>query len=137
MTLLRLSMGCLIWICSGMPLLAHTLDEVKQALPDKTESIPHDLLDMTQLLNSTVGTNSVRDSVHAKQHRLLLDHVRAQITRKCGELAASLPSLDQDIVRLRERGEPQEEQTLRDIRDIAEAFLAENCHAADKAPGKP
>jgi hypothetical protein len=72
--------------------------------------------------------NSVREELHGKKpHRLLLEHVRTHIERKCAYLIANIPNLDQDIVRLRDQGQAREAQQLRDIRDSAQEFIVANC----------
>jgi hypothetical protein len=116
-----------LWLCVANHLPAHTLDEVRQAFPDKIEVVPGDLVELTRLLATTAGTNSVREELHEKQHRLLLDHVRKHIERKCVELVGNISKLDQDIIRLRDVGQVKEEGRLREIRDSAQAFIAVNC----------
>jgi hypothetical protein len=118
---------CLLWLCAANLSSAHTLEEIRQAFPDQTEALPDDLLELTRLLDGAAGTNSVREDLHERQHRLLLDHVRTHIDRKCADLVAKLPLLDQDIVRLRDQEKVEEEQKLREIRDGAQTFIALNC----------
>lgn len=118
---------CLLCLCAATLSSAHTLEEIRQAFPGQTEVVPEDLVEITRLLDSAAGTNSVREELHEKQHRLLLEHVRAHIDRKCADLVTKLPLLDQDIVHLRDQGKTEEEQRLREIRDGAQTFIAHNC----------
>lgn len=123
--------GCLLWVCAANHGFAHSLEEVKQAFPDKIEAVPDDLLETTLLLGDTAGMQSVREDLHEKQHRLLRDYVRTHIERKCADLVAHIPTLDQDIVRLRDQGQAIEEQRLREIRDSAQEFIAANCRSPE------
>jgi len=119
---------CLLWLCVAGHLQAHTLDEVKQAFPDQIEVVPDDLVVVTRVLDTTAGMNSVREELHEKQHRLLLEHVRKHVERKCADLVGNIPRLDQDIIRLRDQGQVEAEQRLREIRDNAQTFIAVNCN---------
>lgn len=123
--------GCLISIGAGNGLFAHSLDEVKQVLPDQQEAIPQDILEMTRILDKRNGARSVRDETHERQHRRLLDHVRRHTKQKCADLIDNLPALDQDIARMQDHGPSIEEQMLREIRDIAHAFVTVNCPATE------
>lgn len=127
MQFFRRMMICLLWLGVPSHLPAHTLDEVKQAFPDQMETVPPDLLEITRLLDNSAGMNSVREELHEKQHRLLLDHVESHIERKCADLLDNIPKLDQQIIRLRDQALVKEEQRLREIRDSAQAFIAVNC----------
>lgn len=113
--------------------LAHDLSEVKDTLAE-SDDIPSEILEATRMLESTAGTSSVRDRVHEKQHQLLLEHVRVRTKRKCQDLITRLPSLDQEIISLREAGRKEEEQTLRDVRETAQQFVTTNCSSVEGAP---
>jgi hypothetical protein len=123
----RCSILCLMCLCAATLSSAHTLEEIRQAFPDQTDVVPNDLVEITRLLDGAAGTNSVREELHERQHRLLLEHVRTHIDRKCADLVAKLPLLDRDIVRLRDQEKTEEEQKLREIRDGAQTFIDLNC----------
>jgi hypothetical protein len=128
---------CLALPCTSVLTSAHTLEEIQQAFADGTDGVPQELVDVTRQLDSTAGTKSVREQVHATQHRLLLEYLRARTAQKCADFTAKLPDLDRAIIESREAERREEEQRLRDVRDTAQAFLSVNCKELDRGPGEP
>ena len=104
---------------------AHSLEEVKQVF--EQESISPELVEVTKEVEMTAGMKSVREQVHARQHHILEQYVRARTTRKCADSMLMLPRLDQEIVGSLEQGQTKKEQELRTIRDTTAAFIAANC----------
>ena len=104
---------------------AHSLEEVKQLF--EQEPIPTELEELTKELGTTAGMKSVREQAHAKQHQILEQYVRARTERKCAESLTTISRLDQEIVDLQERGQHEQEQAQREVRDMTAAFIAESC----------
>jgi hypothetical protein len=128
---------CLALQCASVLSSAHTLEEIQQAFADGSDGVPQELVDVTRRLDSTAGTNSVREQVHADQHRLLVEYLRARTAQRCADFLAKLPELDRAIIESREAERREEEQKLRDVRDTAQAFLSVNCKELDRTPGEP
>ncbi len=125
-TALSLACACLsLLLCRTTGAAGHSLEEVQQVF--EQESIPPDLVEVTQELETTAGMKSIREQIHAKQHHILQQYVRARTTRKCADSMLMLPRLDQEIVGFLEQGQTKKEQELRKIRDTTAAFIAANC----------
>jgi len=123
---LSLAFVCLsLLLCRTTGAAAHSLKEVQQAF--EQESISPELVEVTKELEITAGMKSVREQVHARQHHILEQYVRARAERKCIESLTTISRLDQQIVDLRERGQQDEEQAQRKVRDATAAFITETC----------
>jgi hypothetical protein len=106
----------------------HGLDEINRLF--EGEPIPSELVELTSELDMTAGAKSVREQVHAKQHEILAQYLHARAERKCAESVASILRLDIEIVELQERGQHEEEQARRKVRDDTAAFIEKSCNAA-------
>jgi hypothetical protein len=104
---------------------AHSLHEIDRLF--EGEAIPTELVELTKELDMTAGAKTIREQVHAKQHAVLEQYVQARTDRKCTEARTSISRLDLEIVALQERGEHEEEQIRRKIRDDTTAFIKESC----------
>ncbi len=123
---LSLVCACLsLLLCRTTSAAAHSLEEVKQVF--EQESISPELMEVTKEMEMTAGMKSIREQVHAKQHHILEQYVRARTTRKCADSMLMLPRLDQEMVGFLEQGQTKKEQELRTIRDTTAAFIAANC----------
>lgn len=109
---------------------AHSLQEIDRLFED--EAIPAELVDITKELDMTAGAKTVREQVHARQHELLAQYLDARAERKCTESLASISRLDLEIVELQERGQHDEEEARRKVRDATAAFIAKNCTPTGK-----
>lgn len=128
-------MSLLVWCASVMPFasvtFAHSLEEVEQAFEGFPGEIPPDLVEATQAFIRSAGSNSIREQAHDSQHQLIQAHLRALTHRKCSEVAASLPRVDEQIVQQRDQGQKGEEEKLRALRDVAQTFLSANCRSSN------
>jgi hypothetical protein len=104
---------------------AHGLDEIERLFGG--ESIPTELVELTRELNATAGAKSIREQAHLKQHEILEQYIRAHTERICAEFLTSISRLDLEIVELQERGQHEEEQAKRKVRDDTAAFIAKSC----------
>ena len=81
---LSFACACLsVLLCETTGAAAHSLEEVKEVF--EHEAISPELVDLTKELDVTAGMKSVREQVHAKQHHILEQYVRARTERKCTE----------------------------------------------------
>jgi hypothetical protein len=124
----------LFLLCIGIVLFAsvtfaHSLEDVEQAFEGFPGEIPPDLVEATRTFNSSAGANSIREQAHESQHQLIQAHLRALAHRKCSEVAASLPELDEQILRQRDQRQKSEEERLRTLRDLAQTFLSTHCRS--------
>ena len=127
--------GLVLFLGAASVAASHSLEEIHEAFGDPKDDIPADLVEITRALTSTAGTSSVREQVHMEQHRLLLEYVQARTARKCADLTAQLPQLDEEIIRLRDEARREEEGHLREVRDDAQTFITANCRSVE--PPKP
>jgi hypothetical protein len=104
---------------------AHSLKEIDQLFEE--EAIPAELVELTKELEVTAGAKSIREEVHARQHDILQQYIRARTERKCAEALADISRLDGEIIDLRERGLVENEQAQRKERDNKAAFIGKNC----------
>jgi len=124
-------------VCAWLSLLlfgitgatAHSLEEVQQVF--EQEPISPELVELTKELEMTAGMKSLREQVHAQQHQILEQYVRARTTRKCADSMLMLPRLDQEIARSQEQGQITEEQKLREMRDTTAAFITKTCASTE------
>ncbi len=107
--------------CAG----AHSADEVKQVFD--RGPIPKELLEATKELDATAGQKSIREEAHAKQHILLEQYIRAGTERKCTEAIADITRFDEAIVDFRDKGNSDEENKLRQVRDDTATFITAEC----------
>jgi hypothetical protein len=107
---------------------AHSLQEIDRLFED--EAIPTELVELTKELDMTAGARSIREQFHAKQHAVLEQYLQARTDRKCTEARTSISRLDLEIVALQERGEHDQEQARRTIRDDTAAFIKQFCRSA-------
>ena len=105
--------------------VAHSADEVKQVFD--RGPIPKELLEATKELDATAGQKSIREQAHAKQHKLLEQYIRAGTERKCTEAIADISRFDEAIVDFRDKGNSEEENKLRQVRDDTAAFVTAEC----------
>ena len=124
----------LLILCASVMLIAsmtfaHSLEEVHQAFEGFPGEIPPDLVEATRAFTSSAGSNSIREQAHESQHQLIQDHLRALTHRKCSEVTATLPDLDEQIVHQRDQGRKGEEDKLRALRDVAQSYLSANCRS--------
>ena len=110
-----------------MDAAAHSLQEINRLFGD--EAIPTELVELTKDLDMTAGAKTIREQVHAKQHTVLEQYLRARMDRKCAEARTNISRLDLEIVALQERGEHEEEQGRRKLRDDTTAFINESCRS--------
>lgn len=106
---------------------AHSLQDISRLFGD--EAIPTELVELTKDLDMTAGAKTIREQVHAKQHAVLQQYLQARMERKCAEARTDISRLDLEIVALQERGEHEEEQGRRKLRDDTTAFMKESCRA--------
>jgi hypothetical protein len=104
---------------------AHSLEEIDQLF--EQEAIPTELVELTKELDMTAGAKSIREQAHAKQHQILEQYIRARAERKCIEALASISRLDLAIVELQDRGQREEEEAKRKLRDNTTAVIAKTC----------
>jgi hypothetical protein len=119
-----LSCTCVLLFQGGAA--AHSLLEIEQLF--EGEAIPTELVRLTEELEMTAGSNSVRAQVHANQHQTLEQYMHARTERKCTESRTSLSRLDLAIVELQGR-HYEEEYVLRKERDDLASFIAKHCAA--------
>ena len=100
--------------------IGHSADELKRIFDPGP--VPQELEAATKELDRTAGMKSIREEAHAKQHILLDQYVRALTERKCRESIANISELDQAIVERRDRGQIEEENDFRQIRQERRAF---------------
>ena len=111
---------------------AHSLKEIDQLFEE--EAIPAELVELTKELEATAGAKSIREEVHARQHDVLDQYIRARTERKCAEALAGISRLDEEIVYLREQGQQEHEHAQRKERDDKAAFITEHCSST--SPGR-
>jgi hypothetical protein len=105
--------------------VAHSLQEIDRFF--EGEAIPTELVELTKDLDMTGGAKSIREQAHAKQHQVLEQYIHARTERKCTESLTSISRLDLEIVELQDRGQHEEEQVRRKVRDDTAAFIAKSC----------
>ena len=105
--------------------IAHSADEVMKTFD--RGPIPEELLEATKALEATAGQKSSREDAHARQHELLEQYSRAGTERKCTEAIADITKVDASIVGSRDQGNTEQENNLRQIRNVRAELVKEEC----------
>lgn len=116
----------------GTIAMAHSEQAVRNALD--RGPIPEELIDATRELESTAGTNSLREEAHAKQHRLLEQYLKLGWQRTCEKSRAALTRLDDAILVARDSANVEEESRLRHARERVALVIAEICAETSSNP---